>query len=84
MIDHQLGNDAQPALVRRGKERLEIGERPVVRIDVVIICDVVAIVAQRRGIKRQQPDRGHAKLLKIIELARSGPRKSPMPSPVLS
>ena len=68
VIDHQLRDDAQPALVRRGEKRLEIVQRAVVRIDVVIIRDVVAIIAQRRGIKRQQPDRGDAEFLEIIEL----------------
>ena len=52
VIDHQLGDDAQPALVRRREKRLEILQRAVVRIDVVIIGDVVAIIAQRRRDKR--------------------------------
>ena len=43
-------------------------ERAVVRIDVVIIGDVVAVIAQRRGIKGQKPDGGDAQFLEIIEL----------------
>ena len=73
VIDHQLRDDAQPALVRRGEERLEIGERAIVRINIVVIRDVVAIIAQGGGIKREQPDRGHAKILEIIELADQAP-----------
>ena len=34
----------------------------------VVIGDVVAVVAQRRRIERQQPDRGHAEVLQIVEL----------------
>ena len=52
----------------RGEKGLEILQRSVVRIDVVIIGDVVAVIAQRRRIKRQEPDRGDAELLQIIEL----------------
>ena len=39
-----------------------------VRIDIVIIRDVIAIIAHGRGIKRQQPDGGHPQLLEIIKL----------------
>ena len=73
VIDHQLRDDAQPALVRRAEKRLEIGERAIVRINIVVIRDVVAIIAQGGGVKREQPDRGHAKLLEIIELADQAP-----------
>jgi hypothetical protein len=73
VIDHQLRDDAQPALVRRGEERLEIGERAIVRIHIVVVSDVVAIIAQGGRIKREQPDRCHAKILEIIELADQAP-----------
>src|SRR5689334_8354615 len=38
------------------------------RINVEIIRNVVAIIAQRRRIKRQEPDRGCTQLGEIIEL----------------
>src|SRR5207249_40214 len=50
------------------EKRAEIVERSVVRINVEIIGDVVAVVAQWRRIKRQQPDGRDAKLVEIIEL----------------
>ena len=68
VVDHQFRDHLQAALVRRGQKRLEIGERSVVRVYVVIVGDVVAIIAQGRGIKGQQPESGHAQLLEVIEL----------------
>ena len=68
VIDHQLRDHPQPALVRGREKRLKIRERSVVRIDVVVIGDVVAVIAQRRRIKGQKPDRGDAQFLEIIEL----------------
>jgi hypothetical protein len=67
VIDDQLRDHTQPALMRRGKEGAEVIERSVVRVDVEIIRDVVAVIAQGRRIKREQPDRGHAQFLEIIE-----------------
>ena len=54
--------------MRGREERLKILERAEVRIDVVIIGDVVAVIAQRRWIERQKPDRGNTEFLQIIEL----------------
>src|SRR2546430_7482358 len=50
VIDDQLGDDAQAALVRRVEERAKIVERSVVRIDVEIIGDVRS--EERRGRER--------------------------------
>src|SRR6266550_2679074 len=68
MINDQLCDDAQPALMRGVEERAKIVECSIVWINVVIIGDVVAVVAQRRWIKGQEPDGGNAELLEIIEL----------------
>src|SRR6266513_5585905 len=68
VINDQLRDDAQPALMRGVEERAKIVECSVVRINIVIIGDVVAVIAQRRWIKGQEPDGGDAELLEIIEL----------------
>src|SRR6266436_2340351 len=68
MIDHQFRDHTQIALMRRIKKCAEISERAEVWVDVEIIGDVVAIVAQRRRIKRQEPNGCYAELLQIIEL----------------
>src|SRR5438128_7520902 len=52
----------------RGEESLEILERSVVRIDIEIVSNVVAVITHGRWIKRQKPDRGDAELLQKIEL----------------
>src|SRR5437667_6208669 len=48
---------------------LEIRHPPIGRIDVLVIGDVIAVVAQRRGIEGQQPQRCNTEILQIIELA---------------
>ena len=74
MINDQLGDDPQSALMRGVEKRLKIFERSVVRVDVEIIGDVVAVVAQWRWIKGQEPDGGDAELLEIIEFLDQPPK----------
>ena len=45
----------------------EVLERAVVGMHVGVVGDVVAVVAQRRRIERQQPDRVDAELLDVVE-----------------
>ena len=80
VVDDQLGDDAQIAAVRLAHKGLEIGHLAVGRVDVLVVGDVVAVVAQRRGIERQQPQRRDAEILQVIELAGVSPSKSPIPS----
>jgi len=68
VIDHELGDNAQPAEVRLSEKRAEILERTIIWINAVVISDVVAVVSQRRRIKWQEPDRSDAKLFEVIEL----------------
>ena len=51
-------------------ERLEIVERAVARMDVPVVGDVVAVVLERRGEERQQPQAGDAEPLQVVELLR--------------
>src|SRR5690606_29450050 len=46
----------------------EVLECPVARVDLGVRSDVVAVVAQRRRVERQEPDRGDTELLQVIEL----------------
>ena len=69
------------ALVRRVEEAPEVVQRAVARVDADVVGDVVAVVAQRRGEERQQPEAGDAEVLEVVELLRQA-RKSPMPSPL--
>src|SRR6185312_11222161 len=56
------------ALVGGVEELLEVVDGAVGGIDAVVVGDVVAVVAQGRGKKREQPEAGDAKLLQVIEL----------------
>ena len=73
VIDHEFGDHAQIALVRGVEERPEIVERAEIRINIKIIGNVITVVAHRRGIKWQQPDRRNAELLEIIQLFDQAP-----------
>ncbi len=68
VVDHQLRNHADAACVRFLNEALHVGKLAVVRMHIAVIGDVVAVVAPRRRIERQQPDRIHAELGDVIEL----------------
>ncbi len=49
-------------------EIAEVRHGAVSRIDVAVLRDVVAVVTQRRGIERQNPQRVDPELLQIVEL----------------
>src|ERR1022692_980231 len=66
VIDHQFGNDTQATPLGLNDEAAKILHGSEVGIDGAIVGDVVAIVAARRRIERQQPQRGDAKVLQIV------------------
>src|SRR2546430_5074176 len=54
VVQHELDDDPQPAPMRLLEEDLEVVERAAVRMDAVVIGDVVAVVAGRRGEEGEQ------------------------------
>jgi hypothetical protein len=50
------------------QELLHITERAVARVDGGVVGDVVAIVLERRGVEGQQPERGDAEVLQVVQL----------------
>ena len=58
VIHHQLGNHFQLAAMGLVQKFAEVVERAVLRIHVHVIRDVVAVILERRGKERLQPDRG--------------------------
>jgi hypothetical protein len=70
MIQHEFGNDAQPPLVGRLQEFLEVAHGAVHGVDAVIVRRVITVIPQRGGIKRQQPDGRDAQAFQIIEFGR--------------
>ena len=67
VVDDELGDDAQAAAVRLDDEGAEVVERAVRRVHVLVVGDVVAVVAQRRRVERQQPDGVDAERLDVVE-----------------
>ncbi len=65
VIADQLVDDADPAPVSVLDELVGVGQVSVHRVDVRVIGDVVAVVAHRRGVEGQQPDRAHAEVLEV-------------------
>jgi hypothetical protein len=67
VVDDQLGDHLEVAAVGLGQQALEVGQRAVVGVDRGVVGDVVAAVAHRRWIERQQPQRGDAEILQVVE-----------------
>ena len=70
VVDDQLGDDPNVAAVRLGDEAIEVRERAVGRMHVLVVGDVVPVVAQRRGIERQEPEGVDPEPRQVVELAR--------------
>src|SRR6266480_1064635 len=69
VVHYQIDQNTNATLFCAVGKLDEIPERTVARIDIVIVSDVVTIVPARRGLKRHQPNRGHAQSMHIIEAA---------------
>ena len=69
VVAHELGDDAQAAGVGLADERLDVTQRAVIGVDAGVVGDVVPVVATRRRVERQQPDRGDAQVLEVVEPA---------------
>ena len=67
VVDDEFGDDAQAAPMRLRHEGPEVRHLAVGRIDRLEVGDVVAVVAQRRRIEGQQPDRRDAQRLHVVE-----------------
>ena len=83
VIDDQLDHHLQAAVMGRIEKLPEIVHGAVVGVHAEVVGDIVAVVAQRRREKREQPQAGDAQVLQVVELA-DNPWKSPMPSLLLS
>src|SRR5438105_15242958 len=69
MVDYQVDEHANAALLGSVSELNEITQGAERGIDGVVIGDVVAVVLARRLLKRHQPHGGDAKSMQIIEPA---------------
>ncbi len=76
VVQHEVDDDADAALVALGEEAPEIVLRAVLRVDAVVIGHVVAVVARRR-VDRHEPDPGDAEVASSSRgRRRSGSRAS--------
>ena len=67
MVDHQIDDHLQSPVPCRVGELDEVPEIAEPRIDAVVICYVVAVVAVRRGVEWQEPDAGRPECLDVVE-----------------
>ena len=73
VVHHEVGDHADAALVGGLDERARVLDRAVVGVDRVEVGDVVAAVAQRRGVHRQQPDAVDPQPVQVVELLGQAP-----------
>ena len=73
VVDDQLGDDADVVLVGGGEEAAELAQVAVVTVHGAVVGDVVAVVAQWRGVEGQQPDLRDAEVGEVVE-----PRRQPV------
>ena len=69
VVDHQIDQHADAALLGAVGELDEIAQRAVARVDGIIIGYIVSLVALRRYLKRHQPDRRDSQPVQVIEPA---------------
>ncbi len=69
VVDHQFRYHPQAAAVGLGQKFFEIPKGAVGGIDVAVVGDIVAVVAQRTRAKRHQPDGGDPQVLQVVELS---------------
>lgn len=77
VIEHEIGDNAQPAGMGGIDQGLEICQIAVGGMHAVIIGDVVAVIDQRRGEGGEQPDAIDAQVGHIIETG-NGPAQVAM------
>ena len=68
VVDDQLDHHLHVAGVGCVEELLEVVDGAVGGVDVDVVGDVVAVVAQGRGEEGQEPEAGDAEVLQVVEL----------------
>jgi hypothetical protein len=67
VVDDEIDEHADAALLGAVSEFDEIADRSKSRIDCVVIGDVIAVILARRFLERHQPDRRDAETMQIVE-----------------
>ncbi len=68
VVHHQFGDDAQAAGMGRADQLAHVRHGAVVGMHAAIVGDVVAVVAARRRVEGQQPDRVDAQVGDVVQL----------------
>ncbi len=68
VVEDQLSDDPEAAVVRLPQEHLETAHRAVDGADPGVVGDVVAVVLHRRGIEGEEPEDSDPEVLEIVEL----------------
>ena len=69
MVDHKVHNDLNASFFRLPDESVHILHRPVLRMDGIIVADVVTVIILRRLINRRKPDDIDSQLFQIAQSA---------------
>jgi hypothetical protein len=64
----ELGDDAQTAPVRLAQEEAEVPQAAIGRMDLAVVGNVVPVIAQRGRVEGEEPERGHAQTLQVVQL----------------
>lgn len=56
MIDDKIHDELHPSVVHLGDETVDVGERAELRMDRLIVGNVVAVVDEWGSVDRRQPD----------------------------
>ena len=68
VVDDQIHEDGKTKLVSSVQDFFELVECAVVRMDVPVVRDVIAIIRVRRRVDRGEPDPVHTKRSYVIQL----------------
>ena len=68
VVHDQVGDDPEARAWAASRNVLEVVDRAEVGVDVEEVGDVVAVVAERRGVHRQEPDAVDAEVADVVEL----------------
>jgi len=70
VVGNQVHQHFEPHLVGARDQLVEVGERPVLRVDVAVVGDVIALVLLRRGIEGREPYSVGAQPFDVVQAGR--------------
>src|SRR4029453_6099455 len=68
VIHDDLSDDLQTIRMRLLDEHLKIVQSTIVRVHIAAVCNTEALITQRRGTERQEPEGRHAEITQIGQL----------------